>query len=57
MIKRLFFLFFLSSCIASNTNTSDNKESLDFNDDLTFKEFNELLIKYAMTKPYPNIDQ
>ncbi len=57
MIKKLFFLFFLSSCIELNTINSYNNESLNFNDDLTFKEFNELLIKYAMTKPYPNIDQ
>ena len=31
-------------------------EILDFNNNLTFDEFNELLIKYAKSNPYPNID-
>ena len=34
-----------------------NKTKLNFDDDLTFDEFNELLIQYAETSPYPKIDQ
>jgi len=30
---------------------------LNFDDDLSFNEFNQLLIEYAKNSPYPNIDQ
>ena len=57
MIKKLIILFFLASCALPNSNVDTNKTKLNFNDDLTFDEFNELLIQYAKTSPFPNIDQ
>ena len=56
-MKKLIILFFLVSCVSPNLNVDNNKTKLNFDDDLTFDEFNELLIQYAKTSPYPNIDQ
>jgi hypothetical protein len=56
-MKKLIILFFLASCVSPNSNVGTNKTKLSFDDDLTFDEFNELLIHYSETSPYPNIDQ
>ena len=56
-MKKLLILFFLVSCVSSNSNVSTNNKKLNFNDDLSFDEFNQLLIQYAKTSPYPNIDK
>jgi len=56
-MKKLFILFFLASCALPYSNLETSREILDFNDDLTFDEFNELLIKYAETSSYPNLDK
>ena len=56
-IANVLILFFLASCVSPNSNVDTNKTKLNFDDDLTFDEFNELLIQYVKTSPYPNIDQ
>ena len=56
-MKKLIILFFVASCVSPNSNVNTNKTKLNFGDDLTFDEFNELLIQYAETGPYPNIDR
>jgi len=56
-MKRLFLFLFLMSCAAPNSNYNIKNEILDFNKDLTFDEFNQLLIKYTEITPYPNIEQ
>jgi hypothetical protein len=56
MIKLLLFLF-LISCTISTSNYNVNNEDLNFDKDLTFEEFNKLLIIYAQKSPYPNIDK
>jgi hypothetical protein len=56
-MKALFLFLFLLSCAAPISNYNVNNEILDFDKDLTFNEFNNLIIKYAETTPYPNIDQ
>ena len=56
-MKKLIILFFLASCVSPNSNVDTNKTMLNFNDNLSFDEFNQLLIDYAKTSPYPNIDQ
>ena len=56
-MKWIFILFFLVSCSPSNTNDTSINKVLDFNKNLTFQEFNDLLIKYTEIEPYPNIDQ
>jgi hypothetical protein len=56
-MKKLIILLFLASCVSPNPNVGANKTKLNFSDDLTFDEFHELLIQYAKTSPYPNIDQ
>ena len=38
-------------------NHDAKKIMLDFDKNLTFEEFNDLLIKYTETNPYPNIDK
>ena len=56
-MKRLFLFLFLISCSSTNTNYNNNNKVFNFNEDLTFDKFNELLIEYAKTNPFPNIDQ
>ena len=56
-MKKLLVLFFLVSCTSPNTNISSENLEFDFKDDLSFEEFNILLIQYAKQSPYPNIDQ
>ena len=56
-MKKLLILFFLVSCASPNSNIGTNNTKLNFDKDLSFDEFNELLIQYAETSPYPNIDQ
>jgi hypothetical protein len=56
-MKKLLILFLLVSCSSPNTNISSENLRLDFKDDLSFDEFNLLLIQYAEQTPYPNIDQ
>jgi len=56
-MKKLLILFFLASCVAPNSNVNISNTKFNFDDDLSFDEFNQLLIQYAETNPYPNIDQ
>ena len=55
-MKKLLILFFLASCTSPNLDTSINNTILNFNKDLSFDEFNQLLIEYSKRTPYPNID-
>tara|TARA_B100000780_G_C21084599_1_gene436901 strand:+ start:856 stop:1026 length:171 start_codon:yes stop_codon:yes gene_type:complete len=56
-MKKLFILFFLASCAAPVSNINHNKKILNFNDNLSFGDFNKLLIHYAVTSPYPNLNE
>ena len=56
-MKKLFLFIFLISCTTPNSNYNVNNEFLDFDKNLTFDEFNTLLIKYTRTSSYPNIDE
>ena len=53
----LILFLFLASCMSTNSNYNVKNEVLDFDKDLTFDEFNELLIQYAKTGSYPDIDK
>ena len=56
-MKKLIILFFLASCVSPNSNVGTNKTKLNFDNDLSFEEFNQLLIQYAKISPYPNLDK
>jgi len=56
-VKKLLILFFLMSCVSPNQNDNLNNTKLDFNKDLSFDEFKKLLIEYAKTSSYPNINK
>ena len=56
-MKKLLILFFLVSCTSPNSNINTNNKKLNFDENLSFEEFNQLLIQYGKTSPYPNIDQ
>ena len=56
-MKKLLILFFLISCASPKSNISVNNSKLNFDEDLSFDEFNQLLIQYAKTSPYPDIDK
>ena len=45
------------TAVQANTSRKNNNIKLNFNDDLSFDEFTKLLIQYAETKPYPNINE
>ena len=47
----------MASCVAPSTDVNTSSAILDSNDDLNFAEFNKLLIEYAKTSPYPNINK
>jgi len=56
-MKKIFLYLFLVSCTSCGTNYNVKNEVFNFNDDLTFDEFNNLLIMYAESSPFPNIDE
>jgi hypothetical protein len=55
-MKKIILFFLLISCTSLETDIDTNEKRLDFDKNLNFKEFNDLLIEYAEKKPYPNID-
>ena len=57
IMKKLLILFFLTSCVSLNPNVNSSNTKLDFNENLSFDDFNKLLIEYVKTSPYPNIDK
>ena len=56
-MKRLLILIFLASCTSPDSNVGLSNSNLDFNNKLSFEKFNELLIEYANTSPYPDINE
>ena len=56
-MKKLFLFLFLISCVSPNLNNNIKYETLIFDDNLTFDEFHDLLIIYAKTTPYPDINK
>jgi len=56
-MKKLFLLIFLVSCTMPNTNYNNDNIDINFNDDLTFDEFDKLLKKYSEKSIYPNINK
>ena len=57
MIKKIFFFLFLACCGSINSNVNNNNKVHNFNENLSFKKFKEMLIQYAEKSPYPNIDK
>ena len=55
-MKKIFLFIFLSSCVVPNSDISTNKKSFEFNKNLNFDEFHQLLIKYADSSSYPDIN-
>ena len=56
-MKKLIILFFLASCASPNSNISTNNMKLNFNDDLSFDEFNLFLKDYSDNAEYPDINK
>ena len=56
-MKKLLLFLFIISCSLPNSNINVNNQILDFDKDLTFDEFDRLLIKYVEISSYPNIDK
>ncbi len=55
-MKKLLLFFFLISCASPNLNYNDKSETFNFDQEMTFEEFNNLLFRYAKISSYPNID-
>ena len=56
-MKKLVILFFLVSCTSPISNINSKNTKINFDNDTSFEEFKELLIQYAKTNPYPNLDK
>jgi len=54
-MKKIIFLIFLTSCTHFNYDNSLNIKSLNFNEDLTFNEFKNLLKMYTKNAKYPDL--
>ncbi len=51
-MKKIFFLIFLTACGSKNL----NKNTTNFDMNVTYEEFKILLKEYDKKKGYPNID-
>ena len=56
-MKKIIVFFFLASCASPNLSVGASNSKLNFDKNLSFDEFNQMLIEYAKVGPYPNIDQ
>ena len=56
-MKKLFLFLFFLSCASPNSNYNVKNKVLDFDKNLTFDEFDNLLTVYAESNPYPDIDK
>jgi len=56
-MKKILFLILLTSCISENSNKDNTKKKINFDQDLSFNEFNNLLTEYAEKNPFPIIDE
>ena len=56
-MKRLLILIFLASCTSPDSNVGLSNSNLDFNNELSFEKFNELLIEYNNKSSYPDINE
>ena len=52
-MKKIIFFLLLNSCATNNLST----DIIDFDKDLSFDEFKELVIKYSKISKYPDIDK
>ena len=57
MLKKMLILFILMSCSTPSSQNELGSDSLNFDNKLTFNEFNELLKEYAKISSYPNLDK
>ena len=56
-MKKIIFVFFLTSCSSANINDNFNKNDLNFNNDYTYNEFKVLLEEYNMINGFPDLDK
>jgi len=56
-VKKIFILLFLLSCSPANLKNDLNNDVLNFNKDLSFNEFKNLLDKYNKISNFPVIDK
>jgi len=56
-MKIVLIFIFLASCASPNPNVSLSNSKLDFNNELSFEKFNELLIEYNNKSSYPDINE
>ena len=55
---RIFILFlFLISCGSPGSNYNSKNKTINFNGNLSFDKFNELLSEYTKLSPFPNMDK
>ena len=57
MLKKMLILFILMSCSTPSSQKDLGSDSLNFDNKLTFNEFNELLEEYAKISSYPDLKE
>ena len=57
MLKKMLILFILMSCSTPSSQNELGSDSLNFDNKLTFNEFNELLKEYAKISSYPDLKE
>jgi hypothetical protein len=57
MLRKTLILFFIMSCSTPNSQNELGSDSLNFDNKLTFNEFNELLEEYAKISSYPDLEE
>ena len=57
MLKKMLILFILMSCSTPSSQNELDSDSLNFDNKLTFNEFNELLEEYAKISSYPDMKE
>ena len=57
MLKKILILFALMSCSTPSSKIELGSKSLNFDNKLTFNEFNELFEEYAKISSYPVLNE
>jgi len=57
MLRKILILFILMSCSTPNAKNELGSDSLNFDNKLTFNEFNEFLEEYAKISSYPDLKE
>jgi len=56
-MKKLLIISAPRSCVSINSSIRSNRIKMNYDEDLSFDELNQLLSQYAKKNSYPNLNQ